>query len=691
MSNRLAKAGSLYLRQHKDNPVDWWQWGPESLAEAKRREVPLFISIGYAACHWCHVMERESFEDPDLARRINEMAVPIKIDREERPDLDALYMEAVQAFTGNGGWPMTIFATPEGAPFFAGTYFPPTRRSGMPGLIEIVEAVKEAWTNRRDDLEKEALRIKEAVRARATLPPSSLAATDIDSGRLLGQIEGSLLERADRQWGGMGSAPKFPQPYLIDFLLYKHYLTGSQDALEVALHALDQMARGGIFDHLGGGFARYSTDRFWVVPHFEKMLYDQAGLLGAYASAFALTKESRFRYVAESIHRYVSETLRLPEGGLASSQDADSEGEEGAYYVFRLEEVQEALGAEANDFIEYYGLTRSGNFEGKNIIHRPINQDYVPNAQLENLRERLLAYRAKRPAPAIDDKVVTEWNAAYSSALLRAARLLGHEEWTEEALGILQFLYDYALDEGDVLHRIIFGTRSSVPAMCLDYASLIEASLEAYASTGKASYVDKAEKLSQRLIAEYFDDADGGFFTSSRTERNEVADLKDFSDGATLSANSVATRALLRLGTLLDRSDLLGVAERTLDYLGDVLTMRPGAFTSVGTTLHEIRGGLRELVILGEVKNELSEVAFTSFLPDAVLAIGESLGNDLFTAREEGKAYLCQGKVCQVPASSAEQLYLQLSSNRFLPQTRWTPTTGPTTGEVTTPRDDGQQ
>lgn len=675
MSNRLAKAGSLYLRQHKDNPVDWWQWGPESLAEAKRRDVPLFISIGYAACHWCHVMERESFENPELAKRINEMAVPIKIDREERPDLDAVYMEAVQAFTGNGGWPMTIFATGDGTPFFAGTYYPPTRRSGMPGLIEIIGAVQEAWTNRRDDLEKEALRVREAVRSRATLPPSNLAATDIDSRRLLEQIEVSLIERADRQWGGMGSAPKFPQPYLIDFLLYKHYLTGSEDALEVALQALDQMARGGIFDHLGGGFARYSTDRFWIVPHFEKMLYDQAGLLGTYASAFALTKEYRFRYVAEQIHRYVSNTLKLPQGGLASSQDADSEGEEGAYYVFRLEEVQEALGADANTFIEYYGVTRSGNFEGKNIIHRPINQDYVPDALLVGLRERLLSYRDKRPAPAIDDKVVTEWNAAYASALLRAARLFGHQEWTEEALGILQFLYDFAWDEDGVLHRIIFGTKPSVPAMCLDYAALIEASIEAYASTGRASFVKKAEQLSQRLVTEYYDETSGGFFTSSRIERNEVADLKDFSDGAALSANSVATRALLRLGTLLDRNDLLGVAERTLDYLGDVLTTRPGAFTSIGTTLHEIRGGLRELVILGDVKNDLNEVAFTSFLPDTVFAVGEDMENDLFTGREVGKAYLCQGKVCQVPASSPQQLYLQLTSNRFLPPAQWTPIT----------------
>lgn len=657
--NRLVHASSLYLRQHGNNPVDWWEWGEEAFAEAQRRDVPLFLSIGYSSCHWCHVMERESFENEAIATRLNQVCVPIKVDREERPDIDAMYMEAVTASTGSGGWPMSIFATPEGRPFFAGTYFPPSPHSGMTGFDQLIDAVDDAWRNRRDEIEHEAAQLASAIARRTVLPRSNVNSEDIDTDALLRETGNDLLRRIDPEWGGFGNAPKFPQPYLLEVLMTLWQFTSEERYLAAATAALDAMARGGIFDHVEGGFARYSTDRFWIVPHFEKMLYDQSGLLRTYAGAFSLSGNDDFAYVAERIVTYVESTLRQPDGSYGASQDADSDHEEGAYYVFRIEEITEALGPDAEDLISTYGVTKSGNFEGRNILHRSRDGSIRPQEDsLARSLERLASLRKTRNAPAVDPKSVCEWTADYLGALYRSAGLLGRPDWLTIADQGLERLLRTHLDESLHVSRLPFSQDGVGTAG--DAFALVGALLDAYEATGTASHALRARDVARHGVDEYLDASDGGLFTGQPDPTGTVIRIKDVYDGAGASVNARACAVLLRLGTLFDDESLLEVAHGILSYVREGLTSQPGAFASLAVSHAFAQRGLRELVIPGTDAPELASLARSRFLPDVVLATGERLPGGLFDDRVDGVAYLCRRRSCDVPTSDVDTLATQL-------------------------------
>jgi uncharacterized protein YyaL (SSP411 family) len=657
--NRLAQASSLYLRQHGNNPVDWWEWSEEALAEARRRDVPLMLSIGYASCHWCHVMERESFENPAIAAELNRVCVPIKVDREERPDIDAMYMEAVTASTGSGGWPMTIFATPDGRPFFAGTYFPPSAHSGMTGFDQLIGAVDDAWTNRRAEIEHEAAQLADAIARRTVLPRSQVSSDDIDIDALLRETGNDLLRRIDMEWGGFGNAPKFPQPYLLETLMTLWQLTAEDRYLDAATAALDAMARGGIFDHVEGGFARYSTDRFWIVPHFEKMLYDQSGLLSTYAEAFAITGNEDFAYVADRIVTYVESTLRQPNGSYGASQDADSDHEEGTYYVFRIEEIADALGDDANLLIATYGVTKSGNFEGRNILHRSREGTVRPtDASLSRSLERLATLRKQRTAPVVDPKSIGEWTADYVGALYRCAGLLQRPEWLQLANEGLERLIQSHLD--DQLHVSRLPLVQETVGTAGDAFALVGALVDAYEATGLANHALRARDIALHAIEEYHDPHDGGLFTGQPDPTGTVIRIKDVYDGAGASVNARACAVLLRLGTLFDDHSLLDVAHGILAYVREGLTSQPGAFASFAISHAFAYRGLRELVIPGPGSPELVALARSAYLPDVVLATGERLPGGLFDDRVDGVAYLCRRRSCDVPTNSTETLAMQL-------------------------------
>jgi uncharacterized protein YyaL (SSP411 family) len=611
-------------------------------------------------------MAHESFEDESIAQQINETTVPIKIDREERPDIDAIYMEAVQATTGGGGWPMTIFATPDGRPFFAGTYFPPHRSSAMAGLSEILRTVSEVWKERRAEIESQADQLADAIRHRTTLPTPTQSSVN-DPMESITQIRAELASRFDSEWGGFSRAPKFPQPYLLEFLLRLSVQRGDEDARTMALTTLDALACGGIFDHLGGGMARYSTDRFWIVPHFEKMLYDQAGLLKVFAQAYAITREDRYRYTAEQIVTYVRSTLQSADGAFSSSQDADSEGEEGRYSIFRYEEITEVLGPDAQPFIDFYGVTKSGNFEGRNILHRPHGSSWVPPKSLEAARKKLFDYRSQRIAPEVDTSVITEWNAQYIEALFEAGRLLEHRPWIESAAQALDYLLAEHRDHEGTLYR---GAREDgIPAVAGDYAWLILACLGAYTALGSSHYVETATALGQRLIDDFYDQESGGFFTRSRRSDRLIADLKDYADGAVMSTNSCAIQALSKLASLNGDIRFQEAVDHSLAYLQGIVDEHPMVCASMAWAFHDVVSGYHQLVIPGS-RDELTDTAYLRFLPYIQLVWGEEIPGGLFQGRSPHTAYLCLGRVCQRPTSDPSELNSQLhelATGRSLP------------------------
>ncbi len=443
--NRLEAETSPYLRQHADNPVDWYPWGDEAFEAARRRDRPVFLSVGYSACHWCHVMAHESFEDVATAAQLNARFVSIKVDREERPDVDAVYMDAVQATTGSGGWPMSVWLTPDLRPFYGGTYFPGADRAGMPSFRRVLAAIDEAWRDRRDEIEQQADELANAVERRITLPADTLlpsAGAAVDASGLMASAVAELQLRFDEHWGGFGAAPKFPQPSHLDLCLRHHRLTGDGESLAMVTTTLGAMAAGGIYDHVGGGFSRYSTDRTWTVPHFEKMLYDQAGLVRTYLHAHQLTGAPQWRQVVEETVGYVLRELAAPGGGLYSAEDADSEGEEGRFYLWSRPTVADAVGPDLAEAVwAWYQVEEGGNFEGRSILRRPLGAPLQRPPEVEAARARLFEARSGRVRPGLDDKVLTEWNAMFCSALAEAAGGLGRRDWAQRAEELADFLW----------------------------------------------------------------------------------------------------------------------------------------------------------------------------------------------------------------------------------------------------------
>jgi len=652
-TNRLAGETSPYLRQHADNPVEWYPWGPEAFEAARTRDVPILLSVGYSACHWCHVMAHESFEDPGTAAVMNELFVNVKVDREERPDVDAVYMEAVQAITGSGGWPMTVFLLPDGRPFFGGTYFPRDR------FVDLLMQVRRAWLTRRAGLEDDAGRLAEAVAQAAELPGAGQAGT-VEPGALLVAAADAVLGRFDPEWGGIGRAPKFPQAPMLDLLLHAGVRTGRRDYLDAATTTLDAMASGGIYDHLGGGFARYSTDRRWLVPHFEKMLYDNALLARTYARAAAVTGSAVYRQVAEETVAYLLRPpLRRPDGGLCSAEDADSEGEEGRFYVWSHEELVAVGGTVA---AEWYGASEEGNWEGRCILWRPRRGDLRRPPEVEAARAELYRRRETRVRPGLDDKVLTEWNAMAVAALAEAGGLLARPDWVGEAETLADFLlanlrvagrWQRSWQEGDARHL----------AYAADHAWLVEAFTRLGEASGRRRWTDEAVGAAEQLLGLFWDG------TALRTTGSDaealIARTADATDGALPSASSVAATALLRLGALTGRSDLSDAGRRLVDSLAAAVERAPLAFAGTASAADLAARGLTEIVVSGR-RPDLVEVARAAYRPVAVLAWGEPYGGPLWEGRSgpgaEGLAYVCRNHACDAPVSTAGELERLLGS-----------------------------
>ena len=580
MANALAAESSPYLRQHAGNPVDWLPWGPRAFARASEQDKPMLVSIGYSSCHWCHVMERESFEDQRTAELMNERFVCVKVDREERPDVDAVYMEAVQAMTGRGGWPLNVFLTPEQLPFYGGTYFPPEPRQGMPAFTQVLLAIAEAWDEHRDEIRVGGERLRERLAGAALLTPSS---EPIDPAGLEAAVA-QLREAYDSRNGGFGRAPKFPQASVIEFLL----LRGEHD---MALGTLRAMASGGIHDQVGGGFARYSVDDTWTVPHFEKMLYDNALLARAYVQGFKACGDQRMLEVCRDTLDWALREMRGPEGGFYSALDADSEGVEGRFYVWTLAQIREALGDGAEEAIAWLGASGQGNFQdphhpepGLNVLQARGPDPGAPARQ--RIRERLLAKRAARVRPALDDKRLTAWNALMISALAEAGAALEEPRYLEAAVACAEFLQSEMRDERGRLLRSYNDGHAKIGAYLEDHAFLLEALLLLFEATCEERWFHQATALADEMIARFADDERGGFFSTARDGEALIARRKDLEDSPIPSGSSSAALGLLRLAQLTGEQDYERRALGTIALVAEIAPRHPGAFGHMLQAMH---------------------------------------------------------------------------------------------------------
>jgi uncharacterized protein len=670
-TNRLALETSPYLLQHATNPVDWYPWGSEALARSKADNKPIFLSIGYSACHWCHVMERESFENPSIAALMNEHFINIKVDREERPDLDQIYMSAVMAMTGHGGWPMSVFLTPELEPFFGGTYFPPTDSRGMAGFPRVLSSVHQAWQERQDEIVESAAEMTRQLRAFGTM---AKGAGELDS-KLLDQAARTTMRGFDPLHGGFGHAPKFPHPMDLKVLLRHHARTGDGQALHIVRHTLDKMARGGIYDHLGGGFARYSTDDRWLVPHFEKMLYDNALLTSVYLEAYQATRDDDFGRVARETMDYVLGRMTGPEGAFFSTEDADSEGVEGKYYVWTLAEVTDVLGADrAKTFCYVYDVTKDGNWEEHNILNLPRTLSQAAKllgrdesglqSELADDRIRLLAVRAGRVPPAKDTKVLVSWNGLMIAALADGGRILKDERYLDAARRAASFVLErLRRDDGRLLHTYK-DNQAKLDGYLDDYADLIDGLTRLYEATGEPPWIDAALNLARIMIDEFGDPENGGFFFTGNRHEALIARQKDVHDNATPSGNGMAATALVRLGALTGRDDLTQASRRALESVQDLLERQPAAAGQSLIALDFLLGSIREFaVIAGDDPAEfraVMEAIATTFRPHKVVAPATSAQASwladivpLLAHRpaREGKAttYICEHFTCREP------------------------------------------
>ncbi len=694
--NRLAGESSPYLRQHAENPVDWHPWGETAFASAKESDKPILLSVGYSACHWCHVMAHESFEDDATAEVMNEHFVNVKVDREERPDVDALYMEAVTSLTGHGGWPMTVFLTPDGEPFYAGTYYPPEPRGGMPSFRQVLENVSEAWRTRRSDVAEQARQITAVLDKASRMPLGSPSETPPPSPEALPQATFTLRRQYDPAWGGFGRAPKFPQTMTLEALLRSYLRSGDDDTLAMVTNSLDCMASGGIYDHLGGGFSRYSVDQRWIVPHFEKMLYDNALLLRLYARAFQVTSKPRYRQVAAETASYMLRDLRLPAGGFSSAEDADSEGEEGKFYVWTPAEIDEAVNAAGLDpshaeaAKEWYGVSEQGNFEGANILWRPVRGDLRRPAEVEAARCALFDARARRSRPGLDDKALTEWNALAAAALAEAAACAASETeartWLRAATECGEFLLaNLRREDGRWMRSWQAGDeedntplsqqpppsplsqRSPRPpqarhlACAADYAALLDAFTRLGEATGEARWIPHAVETAEGLIDLFWDDENGGLLTCGSDAEALVAQPRDYFDNATPSANSSGAAGLLRLAAITGEERYRSRAEAILGLLSRLAADYPSAVGNLLCAIDLAVGPTTEIVIVGE-RPDLLAAARRRYLPNAVLAWGEPYDSPLWAGRSEPAAYVCSGYVCELPVDNPENLERQLEA-----------------------------
>ncbi len=699
MPNRLARETSPYLLQHAHNPVDWRPWGKKALRLAREGDLPILLSIGYSACHWCHVMERESFEDPETARLMNRLFVNVKVDREERPDIDSIYMKAVQAMTGQGGWPLTAFLTPEGIPFHGGTYFPPEPRHGMPSFRQLLGAVADAYANRRSDVERAGAKIREVLRRSATEPQPGLGAGDGGLGgeRLIGHAVALAGRGFDPAHGGFGGAPKFPQPVFLDFLLRAGQAAGEgsgagggpvrgrdSHAATMAAHTLKRMAAGGIRDHVGGGFHRYSVDARWLVPHFEKMLYDNALLARALTRASLLegapdgggrTGAGGLGRVAEETLDYVLEDLASPDGAFFSARDADSEGEEGAFYLWRPGQVEEALDARAARLLcRVHDVSEGGNFEGRNILHLPHDVDAVARQEglgrgeleaiLRDARATLGAVRARRPQPMRDEKILASWNGMTIRALAEAGPALGRPDYTQAAKRAAGFLLE-TLRTGDTLHRVLTGDRVHIEGFLEDYAALGNALLSLYEATLEPRWLAEASWMAEAAVDHFWSPAERIFHDAADVGEELVVRPRDILDNATPSGNSLAVELLVRLAALAGREEWGEIADAVLARESGTMERYP---TGAGRLLVAalLRSTLPLEITIVETPNRAAAMLARAHRrphPHRVIAGGDP-NEPLIAALPamegrrgaRGKAFVCRGGRCLEPATTAEGL-----------------------------------
>ena len=674
-TNRLAGETSPYLLQHAHNPVDWYPWGDEALATARTQNKPILVSIGYSACHWCHVMERESFEDETTARFMNEHFVNIKIDREERPDLDHIYMDAVQAMTGSGGWPLNVFLTPDAKPFYGGTYFPPKPIYNRNSWQEVLAGVAKAFHERRQEIEQQADTLTNHVATAGSFgigetpsgatksasgaaksPVAISPETPFQPSALL-QIREHILKTADTTWGGFGGAPKFPQTFSIRYLLHDYYFTRHTPSLDQACLSLDMMIRGGIYDQLGGGFARYSTDNEWLVPHFEKMLYDNALLVITMAEAFQLTKKPLYREAITQTISFLDSELSNGEGAFYAALDADSEGIEGKYYVWNAAEIDLVLGAGSDLFKYYYGVTPQGNWEGHNILTRTGD---LPNAEdaarLEADRYKLLEYRKKRIPPGLDDKILLGWNALMNIALSKAYAALGEDRYRDMAIANMQFLRKKFRGKAPHLYSHTYKGEARLPAFLDDYACLIAALIQLQEITGDAAWLTEAGEITRYVIEHFSEPGTGFFFYTHDQQKDVILRKREIYDGATPSGNAMMASNLLYLSVVFNEPEWAERASRMTSALHRPVTTYPGSFGGWATIFQALTYSIPEVVITGR-KPEMTRKEFLSHLiPYRVFQSTQDKNTHFPLLRDkpvdpDPLIFLCKDYACQLPVN----------------------------------------
>jgi uncharacterized protein YyaL (SSP411 family) len=695
-TNRLIHETSPYLLQHAHNPVDWYPWGDEALTRARSEDKPIFLSIGYSACHWCHRLREESFENKETARLMNELFVSIKVDREERPDLDALYMEAVQAMTGSGGWPMSVFLTPDGAPFYGGTYFPPQDRYGMPGFPRLLRAVAGMYRTQRDEVERQAAAFRDHYAEQALtqlkLPEGFDPATATVSAETLTEAANVLVGQFDRVHGGFGAAPKFPHPMGLEFLLRVESRRRAKDAsalptsqlderlLPLTRLTLDKMANGGVYDQVGGGFHRYATDTIWLTPHFEKMLYDNALLAPVYLHAWQLTGAARYRQIAEETLDYVLREMTDPSGAFYSTQDADSEGEEGKFYVWSAEELRALLGDDAEVALRVWGVSDGGNFEGRNILHVATPLDEVAAAlgtseddareTLARARKTLYEARSRRVWPGRDDKALAAWNGWMLRAFAEAGRALERDDYRQSATRNADFIERELLVD-DRLKRVWRNGQAKIDAYLEDYAALANAFLSLYEATGETQRFTRARALAETMLERFWDEPTGAFFDTASDAETLIGRPRDLTDNATPSGVSLACEALLRLTAFTGELRYREYAARILAPLAPAMAQHPSSFGHLLCALDDLIGPYYEVAIVGDpadaATQKLIQVVNTRFLPRVALARGmpgETASMPLLEGRLplDGRpaAYVCQGFVCRQPVTTPRKFAAQL-------------------------------
>lgn len=678
-TNRLIKETSPYLLQHAHNPVDWYPWGEEALEKAKQEDKPILVSIGYSACHWCHVMEHESFENEDTANLMNAHFVNIKIDREERPDIDHIYMDAVQAMTGSGGWPLNVFLLPDGRPFYGGTYFPPTRAFNRSSWPETLAAVNQAYKERKHELESQAQNLTEHIKSSNTfglINASENAARF--SKETLNEISQNILKQSDNIWGGFGNAPKFPQTFTITFLLRHYHFTKNELALEQALLSLDKMIYGGIYDQLGGGFARYSTDEKWLAPHFEKMLYDNALLISTLAEAYQLTKKPLYADTIRHTMEFIKRELWNESGGFYSALDADSEGVEGKFYTWSKQEIDEILKEDSELFCTFYNVVEQGNSEHTNIlwVTQPLHEfveELNPGEKnlddkirwyrefFEKCGSRLLAQRNKRIRPGLDDKILLSWNALMNTACCKAFAAIGESSYREIAIQNMQFLEDN-FKNGSVewFHTFKNGI-AKYPAFLEDYAYLVQAYIHLQEITGNQNYLLKAKYLTTYLLENFEEEGNAYFYFTHRKQTDVIVRKKEVYDGATPSGNSIMALNLHYLSVVFNKSDWFEQAVNMISGLQQAITQHPTSFGVWASALQQLVKGLNEIAVVGKTSFEALPRLLEQYIPNRVLQTSVSATGEFpllagKEAEEKVKIYLCKDYACKKPVLTVNEL-----------------------------------